>query len=503
MKALKAETVNAALKAVFKGQGPLVFMASPTPIEGGESTVLAALTASQAVAVTATVQSAAVAWPYESFGPAGKVTERREVADLSATFVRFANGVRLTVKPTKFRDDEVLVRVNVGQGLLGLPKDRQSPFWAANAMIEGGLKKISVEDTEKVLAAKVYGARFTVTDDAFILSGGARTNDLPTQLQVLAAYTTEPAWRDAALQRIKTSAKTIHEQFESTDSGVMQRDLQGLVHSGDRRWTFPSREEIAGVKRSDLEAAVMPALAGGPLEVVIVGDVTIDQAIAATAATFGALPGHRPDLKPLSDAARAVAYPKGSTQPVVLTHKGRADQAIGYIGWGTTDYWADPQRARDTAVLREVMKLRLTEQLREVQGVTYSPDVGSQHSLVWSGWGYIAANVEAPPEKMEGFFSDTLKIALDLATNEIGPDELERAKKPRIELLQKQRLTNGYWLGELAGAQTDPRHLDVIREIVPGTARVSAADVKRAAQQWLKPEAAFRLVVRPAGKTGD
>ena len=104
---------------------------------------------------------------------------------------------------------------------------------------------------------------------------------------------------------------------------------------------------------------------------------------------------------------------------------------------------------------------------------------------------------------MDGFFSDTLKIALDLATNEIGPDELERAKKPRIELLQKQRLTNGYWLGELAGAQTDPRHLVVIREIVPGTERVSAADVKRAAQQWLQPEAAFRLVVRPAGKTGD
>ena len=503
VKGLKAETVNAALKEVFKGQGPLVFMASPTPIEGGESTVLAALTASQAVAVAPTAQNALVAWPYESFGASGKVAERREIADLATTYVRFGNGVRLTVRPTKFRDDEVLVRVNIGEGLLGLPKDRQSPFWAANAMIEGGLKKIGVEDTEKVLAAKVYGARFSVTDDAFILSGGTRTGDLPTQMQVLAAYTTEPAWRDAALQRIKTGAKTIHDQFESTDGGVMQRDLQGLLHSGDRRWTFPSREEIAGVKLSDIEAAVTPALTGGPLEVVIVGDVTVDQAIAVTAATFGALPGQRPDPKPLSDADRRVAYPKGAAQPLVLTHKGRADQAIGYIGWGTTDYWADPQRARDTAVLREVLKLRLTEQLREAQGVTYSPDVGSQHSLVWSGWGFIAANVEAPPEKLEGFFSDTLKIARDLATNEIGPDELSRAKKPRIEGLQKARLTNGYWLGELSGAQTDPRHLDVIRDIVRGTERVTAADVKRAAQQWLKPETAFRVVVRPAGKTGD
>src|SRR6185436_8822755 len=149
-----------------------------------------------------------------------------------------------------------------------------------------------------------------------------------------------------------------------------------------------------------------------------------------------------------------------------------ADQAIGYVGWGTTDYWTDPQRARDTAVLREIMKLRITQVLREDQGVTYSPDVMSEHSLVWNGWGYIAANIEAPPDKLQGFFDDTLKITRDLAANEVAADELARAKKPRVETLQKAQLTNGYWIRELSGAQTDPRRLDVIRQIVPGTEQV-------------------------------
>ena len=499
VKGLTAETVNAALRTVFQGQGPLVFMASPTPIEGGESTVLAALTASQQVAVTPSVQAAQIAWPYENFGPAGKVAQRREIADLKTTFVRFENGVRLTVKPTAFRDDEVLVRVNVGQGLLGLPRDRQSPFWAASAMIEGGLKKIEVEEMERVLAAKVYGGRFSVTDDAFTLSGETRTGDLPTQLQVLTAYLTEPAWRDPAFQRIKTAGRTIHDQYESTDGGVMARDLPGLLHSGDRRWTFPTREEIASATIAGLQSAAAPDLANGPVEVVIVGDVTVDQAIAATAATLGALP-RRAEPKPAPAAQRTVPYPAGAADPVVLTHKGRADQAIGYIGWGTTDYWADPQRARDTAVLREVLKLRLTDELREAQGATYSPDAGSQHSLVWTGWGYIAANVEVPPEKLQSFFDDTQKIAAALTTTEVSPDELARAKKPRIEGLQKAQLTNSYWLGELSGAQAEPRRLDVIRQIVPGTERVTAADVKRAAQTWFKPERAYKVVVMPAGK---
>ncbi|HEY0646719.1 M16 family metallopeptidase [Phenylobacterium sp.] len=496
VKGLKAETVNALLKTTFRGQGPLVFMASPTPIEGGEAAVLAALTTSQQVAVAPPAQQQALTWPYESFGPPGKVAERREVADVGATFVRFANGVRLTVKPTTFRDDEVLVRVNIGRGMLGLPSNRQSPFWASNALIEGGLKKIGVEDMERVLASKVYGGRFSISDDAYVLSGGTRTGDLPTQLQVLAAYLTEPAWREAAFARIKAAAKTANDQYESTDNGVMARDLPALIHSGDRRWTFPTREQIAAGQIADVRSAVTPDLASGPVEVVIVGDVTVDQAIQTVAATFGALPPRR-EAEPVAPAARVVAFPKGAPAPVTLAHKGRADQAIGYIAWGTTDYWANPQRARDTAVLREVMKLRITDELREAQGVTYSPDVNSQHSLVWTGWGFIAANVEAPPEKLQGFFDDTLKIAQDLRTKEVDADELSRAKKPRIESIQRARLTNGYWVGELSGAQADPRRLDVIREIIPGTEKVTAADVKRAAEAWLKPEAAYRVVVKP------
>jgi zinc protease len=497
VKGLTAETVSAALKAAFEGQGPLVFMATPQAVAGGEKALMAAFDASRKTPVTPPPAASAVTWPYESFGPPGQVAERREVADLGVTFVRFANGVRLTVKPTKFRDDEVLVRVNVGDGMLDLSPARQSPSWAGSAYIEGGLKKIETEDMERVLAAKVYGARFGFGDDAFVFSGSTRTNDLPTQMQVLAAYVVEPGFRNEAFQRLKTAGKTIHDQFESTDSGVLSRDLSGLLHGGDRRWTFPSREEIAGARLEDLVGQVAPHVNDGRLEVVITGDVTVEDAIAATAATFGALPP-RPEPAPASAEARKVGFPKGGGAPLVLTHKGRADQSIGYIAWPTSDYWADPQRARETAVLSEVLQLRLTDELREAQGATYSPNVGVNHSLVWTGWGYVAASVEVPPDKLQAFFDDVAKIVADLKAREPTADELARAKKPRVERLQKARITNQFWLAELSGAQFEPRRLDTIRESIPGTEKVSAADVRRAAQTWLKDETAFKLIVRPA-----
>lgn len=498
VKGLKADRVSAALKDAFRGAGPLLFAASPTPIEGGDQALLAALASSQKVAVAAPSTPTQTAWPYESFGTPGAVAESREVSDLDAVFVRFDNGVRLTIKPTKFRNDEVLVRVNVGDGLLGLPGDRQSAAWAGRALIEGGLKQIDNEDMERVLAAKVYGTSFGVADDAFVFTGSTRTGDLPTQLQVLAAYLAEPGWRPEAFLRQKGALKTIQDQFEATDSGVLSRDLSGLTHRGDRRWTFPSREEIAAARLQDLQEQVAPGLAHGPVEVVVVGDVTVEKATQAVARTFGALPP-RPAPAPIPPAKRVMGFPAGSASPVVLTHKGRADQAVGYIAWPTTDYWANPQLALDTDVMGEVMRLRLIDELREAQGATYSPSVAYHHSQVWTGWGYVAASVEIPPEKLPKFFTDVQRIAADLRDKPPSEDELARAKQPRLERLEKARLTNQYWLSELSGAQADPRRLDSIRRIVPGTERVTAQDVKRAAETWLKDDAAWRLVVKPRG----
>ncbi len=496
VKGLKAQTVSKALEGAFKGEGPLLFMATPTPIQGGEATLLAALDASRKVAVAGPAAPSQVAWPYESFGTPGKVAEEREVADLDTVFVRFENGVRLTIKPTRFRDDEVLVRVNVGDGLLGLPADRPNPAWVAGAYIEGGLKQISAEDMDRVLAAKVYGARLTIGDDALVLSGGTRTDDLPTQLQVLAAYLAEPGWRPEAFLRQKNNAKTLHDQYEATDSGVLNRDLGGLMHRGDRRWTVPTRDEIAAARPADLEAALGTQLSGGPVEVVIVGDTTVEKAIDAVAATFGALPA-RPAPKPAPATARIVGFPDPVAEPVLRRHKGREDQAIAFVAWPTTDFYANPQRARDTAILGEVLKLRLLDELREAQGATYSPGVGYTHSLVWTGWGNVSANVEVPPDKVAGFFADVDKIAADLRATPPTADELARAKKPRLDLLEKARLTNQQWLSDLAGAQADPRRLDNIRQMIPGTERVTAADVQRAAQTFLLPDKAWRMVVRP------
>lgn len=485
--------VMAELRPALQGDGPLVFVSSPTPLEGGTEAVMAALARSQAVAVEAGAEAASATWPYTDFGTAGTVSERTEIADLGVTSVRFANGVRLIIKPTDFRDDEVLVSVNLQGGRLALPNDRVLPVWAAGpALVEGGLGQISREDMEAVLASNVVGTSFSLADGDWTLSGTTRPEDLDIQLQALAAYVADPAFQPQAFERVRTAYQAALPQARATPGGVFALEGSRLMHGGDARWAVPSLDDVAAARPDALQAIVQPVLSSAPLEVVVVGEVDPEAVIRSVASTFGALPP-RAEAPRVNDAVR---FPLGQP-PVTLTHNGRPDQGLAFLAWSSTDAPSDVYQSRVLNVLAAVLRLRLIDELREGQAVTYSPSAGSSPSWDIPGYGYLSAAIEAPPERLDGFFADVDRIVAQLRDEPITTDELERARRPIIESVQRGRNGNEYWVGNLSGLQTEPTRLGAIRSLVSDFERVTPEDLQAAARAYLTPERSWRLRVVP------
>jgi len=491
---LSVAGLAAAAGDLFEGQGPLVYMTSPAPVEGGEQALRAAWQASLESAVAPPTTRADKAWPYESFGAPGTVAERRELADLGVTLIRFANGVRLTVKPTKYKDDEIHVAARFAGGIMSLPAGRPTPGWGIGAFPQGGVGKLDQEELEQVLSGTVYGVGIGMDDDAYALRGRTRPADFARQMQILAAFATDPGWRPAGWERGRSAASTIHAQFRSTPGGVFGRESGALLHAGDRRWAFPTEEEMRSSNIADLKRILAPALASAPIELVVVGDVTVDEAIHQAAATFGALPPRTPLAQ--DPALAEVHFPAPGL--VRLTHEGRADQGMAFIAWPTTDFYADQKLGRTLNLLGQVLQLRLTDEIREKQGTTYSPAAGHSGSDIWKGYGYMAAQIEAPPEKLETFLADAARIARGLAEKPIDADELQRARKPLVENLQRQRASsNTWWLQILAGIQQRPEIAESIRLSIPQYESITPAELQAAAKRFLVEEKAWKALVVP------
>jgi len=497
VKGLTPETVNAAARAIFAGDGPLVELATPEPISGGEATLTAEFAKAAATPLAAPVAQAAVVWPYGDFGPPGAVVDRGEVADLGLTTVRFANGARLMIKPTSLRKDQVLVSVNVGGGRLDLPIDHPVATWAAGALVGGGYGKLTDEDAQRALAGKVLGVGFNLGNDAFEFTGATRPDDLATQLQALAAYLTDPGFRPEAFESARNGLLAELPQLEATPDGVFGRDAGGLLTSGDPRFAFPSEAALSAATPADWKSLLAGPLSKGRIDVTIVGDIAVDRAIALTAATFGALPP-RPAPAPIRPEALRVRFPAPTPEPLTRTDTGRSDQAIAAVVWPAPDFFADMKRSRALMLTGDILGNRLLDKVRIAQGATYSPETRVDLSQVFPGYGHILNMVEMPPPLIPGFFDTVSAIAADMGRNGVTADELARARNPHIASLRKAQLTNEYWLGNLGGALADPRRLDLIRTTFPDYEAVTQADIQAAAKAWFRDDKAWKLVVKAA-----
>ena len=490
-----AEDVNAVLRETFDGNGPLALVTVPAAIEGGEAAVTAALEASQQVPVEAPAAAEAVEWPYTDFGTPAAPADQSMVDDMGATLVTFPNGVRLTVKPTDFSDEQILVSVHAGGGDLDLPTDRMTPLWAIDPVLsEGGLGQLTRTQIEQILAADVVSVSAGAGQDSFTLSGATRPEDFQLQMQVLAAYFTDAAWRPEPFQRMQGMMGQYLDQLRATPGGAFALDGSGLVANGDKRFSFPTAEEIAGGSVEEMARLFSRSVGAGPVEVVVVGDVTVEDAIAAVGATFGALPARTAEPERPA-AALNVDFPAPVSEPVRLTHTGQAGQALGYVAWPTTDSIGDRRDARIASLMAQVLQLRVTDELRENQGVAYSPRAGSQSSTVFPDYGYAFIQIETPPEALDGFFETADQIAAGLRDAPVDEDELNRARLSVIESIRRSRNTNGYWLNALDGFHDDPTQVEAVRNILTELESITPQEIQQAAQTYLQPDRAWRATV--------
>ncbi|RVL70894.1 insulinase family protein [Sinorhizobium meliloti] len=496
MNGVTAAEVNQALLHAFSGNGPQIVLQTARSPQGGADTVRQVYDASKAIAVSAPSGAADVAWPYTQFGEPGAVVERRTVEDLGLTMVRFSNGVRLTVKPTKLRANEVLVREDIGRGRLGLPKDRSAPIWASRAVAPSGLKAMDCQDIQNALTGNIVGVDFSIGDSSFKFDGRTRTEDLATQLQLMAAYTSDPAYRPEAFKRVQQVYLSGLDQDPATPDGVVSRNFAGLVHSGDPRWTFPDRAELSAAKPEDFETLFRPMVSNGPIDITIVGDITVDDAIRMTAETFGALPP-RPEAAPSNDWGD-VRFPAANKAPVLLTHSGRADIAAAAFGVPVGDLLSDLPRSFTANIAVQIFQNRLIDQFRIAEGASYAPRVDLDLSDEVPGYGYAYFSVETEPEKVPRFYALVDEIANDLWSHDVSPDELARAREPIVETLKHRQQGNEYWIEYLHHAQTDSRRLDRIRDNLSGYGKVTAGDIRVFAATYFSPEKFWKFEVLPA-----
>ncbi|MDB5695813.1 MAG: peptidase [Sphingomonas bacterium] len=488
-------TLLASTKRLFQGSATRAVVVTPAVEQDADVKLAAALTAPVSTAGVTRRQQAAVSFAaLPALGAPGTVISREALAGLEMEQVAFANGVRLLIFPTTSETGRVYVRARFGGGYNALPARRPSPIWAGElALVSSGVGTLDQGDLDQLTAGRVIGLDFDINEDAFSLNALTSPADLSDQLRLMAAKLAKPGWDPAPVARARTVKIAANAGQDASPTGVLNRDLEALLHDNDPRWVSPSLAQVQALTPQTFRQLWEPALASGPIEVSVFGDVKADAAIAAVAATFGALPP-RPATKAVAPPIR---FPAHNATPKRLTHTGPANQAVAVIAWptgGGIDGIADSRRLD---VLAQVFSDRLFERLRQTAGASYSPSVGSQWPIGSPGGGRLIAIGQVTPDKTAYFFQLAREIAADLVATPLSGDELGRIMRPMGQYIVRASSGNQFWLQQMGGAAFDPKRVEATRNLATDFVSITPQQLQAVATKYLRPEKDWTLEVVP------
>jgi len=379
----------------------------------------------------------------------GRVTAESRDSALGLFDWRLSNGLRVLLRPTDFKNDEVLVR-GFSPGGLSLVSDADfmSGGFAALLVSASGLGDRDATQMQKALAGRAVSVRPSLDELTESISGSASPRDLETLFQLIYLNMTAPRNDSAAFTSLMARMRGLLANRAASPEGAFQDTLAVTLaqhHPRARPITEAVLEEIG---RDRAHAIYRDRFAdAGDFTFVVVGSFQPDSIRPLLLRYLGGLPatgrtetwrdsGMEPPAGVVEKVVRRGVEPKAQTA-IVFT--------------GALEAWDRPTAQR-LASLGSVLEIRLREVLREDLGGTYGVSVGQTASRFPEPRYAVTLTFGAAPERIDSLvtvvFSEIERLKAE------GPDSATLAKVQEAQRRDHEtRLReNGYWLGEIASA---------------------------------------------------
>ena len=481
--AITADDVTGAARQMFDDRHRVILAVSPQKeglVVPGDADLRAAVEKAETVGVTAWNDAAAAAELMASAPMPGVVAGRTEMPDLGVTVVRFSNGVEAWLKPTDFKNDQVVFSFVSSGGTSLAPPPIYPEASLAPAQVElsgaGGHKAV---DLQKILAGKIASASPFASLSSHGISGSSTPANLETALQLLHLEFTAPGNDPEALALIKKQLEAAYLNRERNPGLLFGEKLSQVNTSGHYTSIPLTLERIARLDGDTMLRFYRERFANAAdFTFFLVGAFKVEDAVPLVAKYVASLPAK--DAPPQRFHDVEMRFPSEIVRATV--EKGREPRSQTVLSFAADPPLEENEQTRVEAAT-EVLEIALRDILREELGETYSVSVGLQQPLPQRGAGRISISFGGAPDKAESMVQRVLQEVQRLQKEGPSADLVNRAKEAAHREHETARRQNGFWLGRLQSAkllQRDPK-LILTRE-----ARINAVTTENVHEMFKK-----------------
>jgi zinc protease len=471
MPGISLEEVSALVRSRLDAPSRVVLATAPEKPgvqKPSEDELRSAIRAAETLTLTAWADEGGDAELLAAKPQPGTVTARRELPELGVTIVRFANGVEAWLKPTDFKNDQVLFSMYAPGGTSLAPAgDFIQASLATSYVGLSGAGGHTATDLEKLLAGKRASASPYIALSTHGFNGSSSPGEIEIALQLLYIQFTAPGDDPQAFALLQRQLASMVANRGRSPGEVFGEKLEA-INSSNHYTSQPLTPELVGtVDRAKLFSYYKARFANAAdFTLFMVGAFEADTAVPLLARYVGSLPSSGTRSSQFKDLA--IRFPASIEKAVV--EKGQEPRSQTVISF-FADPPPDPTEQERIIAATTVLQTALRDMLREELGQTYTVSVGLSQQLPQRGDGYLEVSFSAAPENITPMADRVLAEVKRLQQDGPSADLTNRAKESARRGYETALRQNPYWLRRLQTVHLlggDPG------EILTRTARIDA-----------------------------
>jgi zinc protease len=427
----------------------------------------------------------------------GKVVSEKSFPKLNMTELTLSNGVKVMLKPTDFKNDQILIKATAKGGYSLFPGEKETGMFASYLVQLGGVGPYNQTQLQKFLSGKTVNIGPYVGEINEGFSGSTNPKDIETTLQLIYAYFTEPRKDADVVAGVLANQKAVLENSRKTltPEKVFSDTLNAVLTSNN-----PLRRPLTpeSIDKIDLGRAVEMYKDrfsdASDFVFTFVGAFKVDEIKPMLEKYLGSLPStDRDDTFKHAN----IFPPKGRIEKTV--YKGLEPKSrVSLISSGEYEY--TPENNIQIEALQEVLQIKLIEALREEESGVYGVGVSESTDKFPTGHYRFSVGFGCAPENVDKLVKRTQDEINKLKLNGADPKDIEKFVAETNRKMETAKKTNGFWLGYLDQNTFLGDDLDEVFRQDELLKTITVASTKAAANKYFNDDNFIKAVLMPEKK---
>ncbi|GHE33354.1 M16 family metallopeptidase [Sphingobacterium griseoflavum] len=424
---------------------------------------------------------------------AGKIANSKEIAAVQSKELRLTNGVRVVLKPTTFKNDEILISAySPGGTSRYTDEDYYSAAQAADLVNSSGIGQLNTIELQKYLAGKNLNISPYISERSEGISGHSDKEGLKTAFEMIYGYFTAPRIEDDAFQSMITKTRSMIANREGNPNFVFSQAMLESLYKGNIRRSPISMEAVEKIDQARALQIYKERFAdASDFTFTIVGSFTEVEITPYLEQYLAALPSTN-RMEQAKDLG--IYEPEKGFEKIV--RKGKEEKATAVLSF-YGDYNYNETENLNMNALEGVLTIKLLERLREEESGVYGTAARASTSKYPKNRFSFTVSFGTAVDKYKGLIASTLDEINKVKQHGPLQEDLEKFKIEQKRQLELSLKENRFWMGQLSGAYQREEDPTYITRYLDDLDKITVKSVQSVAKKYLKEEQLFKFILLP------